>query len=73
MFQNAHIRLCMDNSVSVSNLNNMGGRKEKFNTLTKMISLWCIDRNIILSSAYIAGSEYLTAGRLSRDRNIDKE
>ena len=51
----------------------MGGRKEKFNTLTKMISLWCIDRNIILSSAYIAGSEYLTAGRLSRDRNIDKE
>ena len=51
----------------------MRGRKKKFNTLTKMIWLWCIDRNIILSSADIAGSENLTADRLSRDRNIDKE
>ena len=31
---NVHIRLCMDNSVSVSYLNNMGGRKKKFNTLS---------------------------------------
>ena len=38
-----------------------------------MLWLWCIDRNIILSSAHIAGSENLTADRLSRDRNIDKE
>ena len=70
---NVHIRLCMDNSVSVSYLNNMGGRKKKFNTLTKMIWLWCIDRIIILSSAHIAGSENLTADRLRRDRNSDKE
>ena len=70
---NVHIRPCMDNSVSVSYLNNMGGRKKKFNTLPKVIWLWCIDRNIILSSAHIAGSENLTADRLSRDRNINKE
>ena len=69
---NVHIRLCMDNSVSVSYLNNMSGRKKKFNTLTKMIWLWCIDRNIILSSAHIARSGNLTADILSRDRNIDK-
>ena len=42
----------------------MGGRKKKFNTLTKMIWLWCIDRNIVLSSAHKAGSETLTADRL---------
>ena len=70
---NVHIRLCMDNSVSVSYLNNMGGRKKKFNTLTNMIWLGYIDHNIILSSAHIAGSENLTADRLSKDRNIDKE
>ena len=63
----------MDNSVSVSYLNNIGGQKKKFNTLTKMIWLWCIDCNTILSSALIAGSENLTADRLSRDRNIDNE
>ena len=51
----------------------MGGRKKKFSTLTKMILLWCIDCNIILSSAHIAGLENLTADRLSRDRNKDKE
>ena len=54
---NVYVRLCMDDSVSVSYLNNIGGRKKKFNTLSKMIWLWCIDRNIILSSAHIAGSE----------------
>ena len=63
----------MDNSVSVSYLNNMGGRKKKVNTLTYMIWLGYIDQNIILSSAHIAGSENLTADNLSKDRNIDKE
>ena len=47
----------------------MGGRKKKFNTLTEMFYLWCIDHNIIFSSAHIAGSESLTADRLSRDSN----
>ena len=63
------------NSLCVSYLNNMGGRKKKFNTstFTKMIWLWCIGRNIILSNAHIAGSESLTADRLTRDINIDKE
>ena len=70
---NVSIRLYMYNSVSVFYLNNMGGQKKKFNTLTKMICLWSIDRNIILSSAHIAGSDNLTADRLWRDRNIDKE
>ena len=51
----------------------MGGRKKKFNTLSKMIWLWFIDHNIILSSANIAGAENVAADRLSRDRNIDKE
>ena len=58
--------------MSASYFNNMGGWKIKFNN-SKEVWRWCIDCYIILSSAYIAVVENLTADRLSGDRNIDKE
>ena len=63
----------LDCAWPIQYLNNIGDWKRKFNNLTKNIVLRCIDDNFILSSDHVAGSDNLTADRLSRDRNADKE
>lgn len=71
--RHAHIRLSMDNTVAVSYVNNMGGRKTKLNKLVRDIWFWCIDRHIWLSSSHVPGSENFTADCLSRSVNVDAE
>ncbi len=68
-----HVRIYMDNSVAVSYINNMGGRILSLHTLTKRLLFWCKDRHIWLSAAHVPGRENITADRLSRDKNDDKE
>ena len=49
-----HIRLMIDNTTAVAVINHMG-HSDPLNKLTKEIWLWCIPRNIWLSTAHIAG------------------
>ena len=46
-----HIRVNMDNSVSVAYLNNFWGRTHQLDALARRIWLWCLDRNIHVSAA----------------------
>lgn len=68
-----HIRLSMDNTVAVAYVNNMGGRKRRLNGLVKEMWLWCIDKNVWISSSHIPGVENVTADGLSRRVNVDTE
>ena len=56
----------MDNSVSVAYLNNFGGRTHPLNALARQIWLWCLDRNIYVSAAFVAGNTNVEADELSR-------
>ena len=64
----------MDNQTAVTYINNMGGTHSlKCNDLAKEIILWCINKNIWLSSSHIAGVKNETADGLSRIIHEDIE
>ena len=56
----------MDNSVSVAYLNKFGGRAHQLDALARQIWLWCLDRNIHVSAAFVAGKTNVEADELSR-------
>lgn len=68
-----HIRLNMDNTVAISYINNFGGRIPNLHKLAKQIWHWCIDRNLWISVAHIAGKQNIEADKLSRNLNDDME
>ena len=53
-----HIRVFTDNATALTYIKHMGGTKsQNFNKLAKDIWLWCQDRNIWLSVAFIPGKD----------------
>ena len=54
---NCHVQVKCDNQCSQSYISHMGGKIEKLNLLARHIWLWCIDRSIWLSAAYVRGIE----------------
>ena len=64
--ENCHIRIMVDNKTALAYINNMGGRKPLCNSVTRKIWMWCKERNIWLSAAYITSSENVIADRMSR-------
>ena len=60
-----HIQVNMDNSVSVAYLNKFGGRTHQLDALARQIWLWCLDRNIHVSAAFVAGKTNVEADELS--------
>ena len=71
--KNIHIQLKIDNTTALAYIGNMGGKLTPLNDLAREIWLWCKDRNIWLSVAYIASADNYDAdyeSRLSRD-NIE--
>ncbi|XP_053374034.1 uncharacterized protein LOC128546760 [Mercenaria mercenaria] len=68
-----HIRIFMDNSTSCAYINKFGGKTDELNNLARDIWLWCIDKNIFVSAAHVAGSENNEADTLSRKFNDDLE
>lgn len=70
---NCHIRICLDNTVSVSYIIKMGGKIQSLNDLSKTIWHFCADRNIWLSACHVPGVENIEADFLSRSRNCDLE
>ena len=70
---NKHLRLYTDNTTSCAYINRYGGKHESLDSIARRIWTWCIDRNIQLSAAHIAGSDNKEADKLSRSVNDDLE
>ena len=64
--KNIHFRINVDNTTALAYLNNMGGKIESYNKLARKIWLWCIDRGIWLSAAYIPSALNVEADSQSR-------
>ena len=64
---NTHIHIQLDNVTAVAFINNMGGtRSLACKKKARKIWLWCIPKNIWLSSTHIPGIKNEAADRLSR-------
>ncbi len=61
-----HIRIESDNTVTVSYINNMGGKVVYLDDLARKMWFWALERNIWLSSAYIPGVNNQIADHESR-------
>ena len=72
-YKNLCIKIYMDNTTSVSYINNYGGRIDSLNRIARDIWLWCIERNIGISAHHVCGSLNSTADKLSRSGNEDLE
>jgi ribonuclease HI len=63
-----HIRVMSDNTTAVHYITNMGGvRSVQCQAVTREIWLWCMERHIWLSCAYIKGKTNVVADKLSRE------
>ena len=72
--RNTHVRIMSDNTTTVSCINSMGSNKgDHLNNLCKDIWLWCIEREIWISAAHVAGKENIEADKLSRCLHVDME
>jgi hypothetical protein len=71
---NTHIRLEVDNTTTVSYINNQGGRAPHLYLIALQTWQFAIDRNIWLSAAHIPGVLNVEADAASRaDHKYDKE
>ena len=61
-----HIKMCIDNTTALAYIGNMGGKLPALNELARKIWLWCIDKNIWLSVAYIESENNVEADNESR-------
>lgn len=68
-----HIRMVLDNTTSVIYINKQGGTKTQCNSITREILLWCRERSLWLSAAFLPGSDNITADKESRKTNVDTE
>ena len=64
--QNIHVRLNVDNTTALAYITKMGGRIPSYNNLARKIWLWCIERGIWLSAAYIPSAKNVEADSQSR-------
>ena len=72
--KNCHVRIALDNAVSVSYINKMGGRIRTLNELVRELWEFCIDQNIWLSSCHVTSRDNHEADYLSRhSTNTDME
>ena len=71
--ENTHVRIYMDNTVAVTYINNYGGRIETLHKLTQQLWFWTIDKNLLLSTAHVPGTDNFEADSLSRNFNDDME
>lgn len=71
--EHCHIKLCMDNSIAVSYLQNVrgGGKIPALHAFAREIWLWCKQRNIWLTACHLPGRDNIEADKLTR--NLSKE
>ena len=53
--RDCHIKAMIDNTTTISYINNMGGRTIPCNQLTRELWLGCIERNLWITTTHIAG------------------
>ena len=58
--------MCIDNTTALAYIGNMGGKLPVLNELARTIWLWCINKNIWLSVAYIESENNIEADNESR-------
>ena len=63
----------VDNQTAVAYINKMGGRKTLCNNIARKIWLWCLERNIWLSAAYISTHDNYVADEQSRISHHNSE
>lgn len=69
-----HVRLMSDNTTAVACINKMGtSHSEHCNKITKDIWLFCKNRGLWISAAFIPGKQNVEADEESRDTNFDTE
>ena len=51
-----HVRIYMDNTTSCAYISKYGGKFHELDALAREIWLWCIDKNIHISAAFLPGS-----------------
>ena len=57
-----HVRMMMDNTTAVANINKMGTSHSKdCNMITKQIWVFCIEKGVWLSAAHVPGRENVDA------------
>ena len=71
--KNIHVRVYMDNTTSCAYINKYGGKFDNLDKIAREIWFWCIERNIFLSAAHVAGSKNIEADKMSRENNDDLE
>ena len=64
--RDTHVLLRIDNTTAVCYINAMGGRKRGCNDITRKILMWCKDRNIWVTAAYLPGEQNVEADAQSR-------
>ena len=64
--KNIHVRINVDNTTALAYLNKMGGKITSYNNLARKIWLWCMERGIWLSAAYIPSAQNIEADSQSR-------
>lgn len=63
---NVHIRLFIDNTTTISYINNFGGNKPHLNSLARRLWLWLLERQITVSASYIRSCDNTQADEESR-------
>ena len=72
--KNCHIQIRIDNTTAVWYINKLGGTKSfECNKITKNLWLWCKERNIWLTAAFVEGVNNVEADDLSRKLNTECE
>ena len=68
-----HIKICSDNTTTVTYLNNLGGKKFKCNELARKIGLWCYENENWITASYLPGELNVVADRESRSVHDNTE
>ena len=68
-----HIRMMIDNKTAVSYINGMGGRTTLCNKIARQIWMWCKERNVWVSAAYLTSKENEIADKMSRISHNNSE
>ena len=58
---NVHIKLLIDNTTALAYVDNMGGKVHELNEIARELWLWCKERGIWLTPAYITSADNVEA------------
>lgn len=67
---NLHVSLKIDNVTAITYINNMGASHSKArNIIARQLWLWCIERNIWVTTSHVLGVDNIITDKASREFN----